>query len=811
MSMRRHMMLVEALRLQTLILENRMEFLTKTFLPKLEAMIHEPHRDHLIRLPDMIAQHIPAFRAFHDLWIAQLSRPLYAQPTNVENPKATGPNAKFKALLQQVATEFLTYIVQLDPDPLKKNVQWLLTLITRKQQPMPVEDLIYAGESLTKFMQMKKERLIPKEKSDINKYKSLSDLNHALRGEQDNRQAVATTKDAEMRAQSNIIYDGPDYSVISPQTKAAAGYFGRNTEWCTAWGCPEGRHPTRGDNYFDQYNKQGPLYIITDKSTGELWQFSFASGQFMDVDDRSVNLDAFFKQHPKVEQVFENMDGEPIATISMGDDTRVSVPVYALGKGFVIKSKKGPRGAILLQANVAPDGSLMSDMTGFWILNAQPGQPKEIASLMNKLHITGDEDGVAQLGLYYRDGKWGTLSEVAKPFLRVGYLEWRQVNTKQGRELVLGVSHDDMLRDVADDFGEGLLTGTLFDGAMGLYPTDALSSYENKEENRTFRSRVDELGASLSRAVADMLLKEPDAKKWDDDSKIKSSSLTDEDAKRLILVKPGFGDLVSAYKIHGNTKIVKSMVEDWCEGMDLSIGKGMNKERAPWIGDDLIIEWFKDAQELVEELGNDTAKWVNKLVNGEDNIEHYDVTADHHQVSDLVDSLEPDVLTRLGEFLQAEHPDEAEEIEDYDPSDAGSIMDLFRDTNDNDLQQAANWAVQDGLQIGAENEASEIYAKTLENNDYVVFLDDKGQPANKMTYDSPCCFVVPLKKFIEYVKSEGEEQAAYNLSDGWTEVFDDAKIDIDQGRYGFDGYDDDAAQERFNDSVHEFLPEDATA
>ena len=162
--------------------------------------IRDRHRDHLIRLPDMIAQHIPAFRAFHDLWIAQLSRPLYAQPTNVENPKATGPNAKFKALLQQVATEFLTYIVQLDPDPLKKNVQWLLTLITRKQQPMPVEDLIYAGESLTKFMQMKKERLIPKEKSDINKYKSLSDLNHALRGEQDNRQAVATTKDAEMRA-----------------------------------------------------------------------------------------------------------------------------------------------------------------------------------------------------------------------------------------------------------------------------------------------------------------------------------------------------------------------------------------------------------------------------------------------------------------------------------------------------------------------------------------------------------------------------------------------------------------------------------
>jgi len=55
--------------------------------------------------------------------------------------------------------------------------------------------------------------------------------------------------------------------------------LGSGTEWCTATG--------KTDNYFNQYIKQGPLYIF-DNGKGEKYQFHYESGQFMNKNDASI-------------------------------------------------------------------------------------------------------------------------------------------------------------------------------------------------------------------------------------------------------------------------------------------------------------------------------------------------------------------------------------------------------------------------------------------------------------------------------------------------------------------------------------------
>jgi hypothetical protein len=64
----------------------------------------------------------------------------------------------------------------------------------------------------------------------------------------------------------------------STELKGVSCELGSGTEWCTA--------DSRA-SYFEQYIKDGPLYIF-DNGKGEKYQFHFESGQFMDKNDTSV-------------------------------------------------------------------------------------------------------------------------------------------------------------------------------------------------------------------------------------------------------------------------------------------------------------------------------------------------------------------------------------------------------------------------------------------------------------------------------------------------------------------------------------------
>lgn len=196
-----------------------------------------------------------------------------------------------------------------------KYVQWLiknyLSPITERQvgdngyerevnqvKETFMEDLYKVTEDLTKFERFKNK--LPQDMRDINKL-TPSSLYDAVK---DFDLTLATTtkserKSAPVHPGSKLLFDGPTWRVIEIKDKGAVGkeaacFYGGNqkeTRWCTS---------APGLSYFDRYIKDGPLYVVyksgdTDVSpeTGlpkERYQFHFPSNQFMDKDDRSIDL-----------------------------------------------------------------------------------------------------------------------------------------------------------------------------------------------------------------------------------------------------------------------------------------------------------------------------------------------------------------------------------------------------------------------------------------------------------------------------------------------------------------------------------------
>lgn len=92
-----------------------------------------------------------------------------------------------------------------------------------------------------------------------------------------------------------VLHNGEEWYVFQPLTEKASCYLGVNTEWCTTWGpySLNKKNKDRG-NLYQRYAKDGPLYIMIEKSNPDYkFQFHFESKQFMDKDDKRINTSEF--------------------------------------------------------------------------------------------------------------------------------------------------------------------------------------------------------------------------------------------------------------------------------------------------------------------------------------------------------------------------------------------------------------------------------------------------------------------------------------------------------------------------------------
>ena len=194
-------------------------------------------------------------------------------------------------------------LIRLDPT-FKENVdrvgtygKWLLDLYKKTNQ-IPDENI---KEILLTFDKNKNH--LPIDKRDINKYKSIEDLQNMLNStEIELSQNQIAKQNRREKHKANLVQDADylgrfgNYDIYIPKTYAASCKLGSGTTWCTA--------STSGDNYFNSYNSRGNLYIlINSNNPNEKYQIHFESNSFMNKDDENVSskeLSRVLKDSPEI-------------------------------------------------------------------------------------------------------------------------------------------------------------------------------------------------------------------------------------------------------------------------------------------------------------------------------------------------------------------------------------------------------------------------------------------------------------------------------------------------------------------------------
>ena len=190
--------------------------------------------------------------------------------------------------------DVLEQVEAIDPTKNKQYVLWLVKQLVKKQ--FRLEDAPRVTELLNNFISIKPR--LPVDQRDIGRFDfyKLDDLvDKTLTPDMD--QGKANTGLTSI-PDTKVLYNGPLGQLVIPLTRDASCALGKNTSWCTA----------RDDinNMFNQYNKEGPLYVWIGKD-GKRYQFHFESAQCMDSKDRPIDektINYFRLQHPVLSKLF---------------------------------------------------------------------------------------------------------------------------------------------------------------------------------------------------------------------------------------------------------------------------------------------------------------------------------------------------------------------------------------------------------------------------------------------------------------------------------------------------------------------------
>ena len=741
--MKHYQLLIEIAYLRGILLEGRMDYLKQTYQPKVEAF--------LAKVPKALPRGTPSYLA------------------PIVGPDYVWSQQQGAAL----ATRIIDAIAEVDPNQQKRNTQWMLNLFLKER--LPLEDLGKVSEYLTVFERVKGR--LPVELRDLNKYQSPQNLYDTIAPYEEETSARAADRalDTEMHKQAKVVFNDADYKIIIPLTQEASCHFGTNTQWCTA--------AKSSWNAFEHYSKDGPLYIILDKKNNRRWQYHPATGQFMDERDRSINKAQFASEHPKVAQVFADMDGQPVASLptEAGKEApftgNASIPIYKLAdtEDYVGKAFPG-FGRQLLSISVR-NGVVQNVVASESIFTEEA-----VRNLLAQLKLVGQPDGEPiYSGLYYRKGRWGTVAEVGTSLLRFpdGY-EWRQVRYRKAPQSTRQPDKSGVIRDLVLLVGQREL----------LSPQGEELAFGSVDEHGAFGIAGPKNLHDISKYIVDLLLRFKAIKFWAKDSEFQPSDLDDADAARLTEAKPYLGDLRTAYKLKGPTPDTQRLFLMELVHLDVS-------HTDEWISPDtLAVRQWDNIDDCIGDLGNRTAQYYLKLQNGDENIEVYDADPSY-VIDELLSSLDPKRRLALGKWLAKQYREIIkDDIDDYDPSDPRSIKELYEMSEDHDLGMAFRNAYATGLEAGAMDEANKLLKNGVDNNGHIFFFANEKWTGD-FTWDVPVVLGATMKEILE------------NLDDlqhgDWEEILD-AKIEVDEPYHGLSDYDKSAGTERFSEEVHELLP-----
>ena len=245
--------------------------------------------------------------------------------------------------------EVIKIIADKDPTPNKELTFWLC-LNYAKGLINRWEDIgSRAIPALLKYKALlRKPNLDPKlQIRDINQIKGLSALEDLI--EQYKEKDTSSNSESASKEEQNffktgqavLVYNDDQVKVVIPKTKEASCFFGINTRWCTA---------AKKNNAFDEYNKQGSLYIVLLKKENARYQFHYQTSRFMNEKDERINPNELADKYPILWKIF-NTIAEQNKSLMLNQNPSERVQLAAVNRnGNAIQYIKNPSEEVQLEA-----------------------------------------------------------------------------------------------------------------------------------------------------------------------------------------------------------------------------------------------------------------------------------------------------------------------------------------------------------------------------------------------------------------------------------------------------------------------------
>lgn len=215
---------------------------------------------------------------------------------------------------------------------------------------------------------------------------------------------------------ADIVYRGTDWTIARISDKGqlgkdAACFYGGSyqeprkgeTRWCTS---------SPGLTWFDKYIKDGPLYVVmpntgkkfqTDKEYGDVsglpayrYQFHFPSNQFMDPDDRQIDLIDFLNTNEEGMKEFfkfefmkglsDKAEGKKVTVQYPGDSASKFIALYGFDEFFETLPKQITRLEFIaksgkLDLNIPPTIGNFKELTALHLVGCVASIPETICNL----------------------------------------------------------------------------------------------------------------------------------------------------------------------------------------------------------------------------------------------------------------------------------------------------------------------------------------------------------------------------------------------------------------------------------------------
>lgn len=308
---------------QTILREYRRDITARNYGDKLIKTLSNVS---LYRLPDELYNTAALLDViYHPLTVS--ANPNLSYNRNIVNQavsftKKTAPQV-LEQLKPAIIAEILKTIENSDPTKNKQYTEWLARIWIAGDGQVNFEDL-NRNDLLTAYVIAQKKNLLRPEDRDINRFKTLQDFETMIK-QYDIEQLLNIARTSMIGYGNATVTPLSNVTVVIPHdldaSRRAAGGMGEGSaDWCT-----------KGQDNFNRYTRQGPLYILLPKNPehkGERYQLHFPTNQFMDEHDDPVTniyrllvekfpdlLNYFKKAEPKINALLVFADDEVLKPI----------------------------------------------------------------------------------------------------------------------------------------------------------------------------------------------------------------------------------------------------------------------------------------------------------------------------------------------------------------------------------------------------------------------------------------------------------------------------------------------------------------